>query len=82
MHMVENMCLYNRAVRPGNWALNLYALEEFVKYFFELNKLNYDWMIPIYLAEMSLLKRRYPEIWSEFSNGNRVVNKKTSPFVP
>ena len=34
-------------------------------------------MIPIYLAEMSQLNRTYPEIWLEFSNGNRVVNKNT-----
>ena len=38
-------------------------------------------MIPIYLAEMSQLDRTYPEIWSEFSNGNRVVNKTTIPFL-
>ena len=43
-------------------------------------KLNYARMILIYLAEMSRLERTYPEIWSEFSNGNRVVNKNTIPF--
>ena len=37
-------------------------------------------MIPIYLAEMSQLERTYSEIWSEFSNGNLVVNKNTIPF--
>ena len=29
---------------------------------------------------MSQLERTYSEIWSEFSNGNRVVNKNTIPF--
>ena len=52
------------------------ALEEFVA----LDELNYARMIPIYLTEMSQLERTYPEIWSEFSNGNRVVNKKTHPL--
>ena len=37
-------------------------------------------MIPIYLEEMSQSERTYPEIWSEFSNGNQVVNKNTIPF--
>ena len=37
-------------------------------------------MIPIYFAEMSELEGKYSEIWSEFSNGNRVVNKNTIPF--
>ena len=69
-----NICiyLYIRAVRTGNLALYLSALEEFVKYFFTLDKLNYARMIPIYLAEMSQLEGTYSEIWSEFSNGNRV----------
>ena len=51
------MCLYIRAVRTGNWALHLSALEEFVAYFFALDKLNYTRMIPIYLAEKAQLER-------------------------
>ena len=60
--------------------MHLSALEEFVKYFFALDKLNYGKVIPIYIAEMSQLERTYPEIWSEFSNGNWVVNKNTILF--
>ena len=56
------------------------AFAEFVKYFFALEKLIYARMIPIYLAEMSQLERTYPEIWSDFSNGNRVAIKNTIPF--
>ena len=37
-------------------------------------------MIPIYLAEMSELERTYPDIWSEFSNVNRVAIKNTISF--
>ena len=58
----------------------LSALEEFVKYIFALDKLNYARMIPIYLAEMSQLEGTYSEVWSEFSNGNRFVNKNAIPF--
>ena len=64
MHMVVVIGLYIRAVRTGNSAWHLSALEEFVKYFFDLDKLNYVRMIPIYLAEISQLERTYPEIWS------------------
>ena len=60
--------------------MHLSALAEFVKYFFALDKLNYARMIPIYLAEMSKLKRTYPEIWSEFSNGHLVAIKYAIPF--
>ena len=51
-----------------------------MKYLLALDKLNYARMIAIYLAEMSKLERTYREIWSEFSNENRVVNKNTIPF--
>ena len=61
--------------------MHLFALEEFVKYFFALDKLNYAKMTPIYLTEMSQLERTYPEIWSVFSNGNWVVNKKHQPLL-
>ena len=48
MNMLGVMCLYIRAVRTGT-ALHLSALEEFVKYFFAGDKLNYSRVIPIYL---------------------------------
>ena len=60
--------------------MHLSALEGCVKYFFALDKLNYARMIPIYLAEMSQLERTYPEIWTEFTNGNPIANKNTLPF--
>ena len=81
MHIVGVMCLYIRDARTANWALHLSALAEFVKYFFALDKLNYANMIPIYLAELSQLERTYPDIWPEFSNGNRVAVKNAFYFV-
>ena len=32
-------------------------------------------MIPVYLAEMEIVKETDPEIYQEFQNGNWVVNK-------
>ena len=32
-------------------------------------------MIPVYLAEMKIVKETDPEIYQEFQNGNWVVNK-------
>lgn len=37
-------------------------------------------MIPLYLAEMKKLKETDPDIWTQFVNGNWVVNKKCNPF--
>ena len=37
--------------------------------------LNYAHMIPVYLAEMEIVKETDPEIYQEFQNGNWVVKK-------
>ena len=46
-----------------------------MKYFFVHDMLNYARMIPVYLAEMDIVKKTDPEIYQEFQNGNWVVNK-------
>ena len=46
-----------------------------MKYFFAQDMLNYAHMIPVYLAEMKIVKETDPEIYQEFQNGNWVVNK-------
>ena len=73
MAMVMEM-MFIRAVRTGDWNLHLEALQLFVKYFFAHDMLNYARMIPVYLAEMEIVKETDPEIYQEFQNGNWVVN--------
>ena len=46
-----------------------------MKYFFAQDMLNYAHMIPVYLAEMKIVKETDPNIYQEFQNGNWVVNK-------
>ena len=75
MAMVLEMMTFIRAVRTGDWDLHLEALKLFVKYFFAHDMLNYARMIPVYLAEMEIMKDPDPEIYQEFQNGNWVVNK-------
>ena len=80
MHMVGVMCcileLYGLLIEH---CISL-CLGGICQNFFAVDKLNYARMIPIYLAEMSQLEGTYSKIWSEFSNGNWVVNKNTIPF--
>ena len=81
MAMVMEMMMFIRAVRTGDWDLHLEALQLFVKYFFAHDMLNYARMIPLYLAEMEIVKETDPEIYQEFQNGNWVVNKNAKvPF--
>ena len=64
MAMVMEMMTFIRAVRTGDWDLHLEALQLFVKYFFAHDMLNYACMIPVYLAEMEIVKETDPEIYS------------------
>ena len=75
MAMVMEMMTFIRAVRTGDWDLHLEALQLFVKYFFAHDMLKYARMIPVYLAEMEMVKETDPEIYHEFQKGSWVVNK-------
>ena len=75
MCMIMEMFAFIRSVRSGNWKLHLITLEQFTKYFFAHDRLNYSRMIPLYLAEMASLEASDPSIHQEFMNGNWVVNK-------
>ena len=78
MRMVMEMMTFVRAVRTGDWAPHLEALQAFTKYYFAHDMFNYARMIPVYLAEMAKLKETDPEIYEEFQQGNWVVNKNSS----
>ena len=51
------------------------SLQLFVKYFFAQDLLNYARMIPVYLAEVKIVKDTDPEIYQKLQNGDWVVNK-------
>lgn len=78
--MVDSMLLFIRAVRSSNWKLHLIALDDFCKYFFALDQLNYVRMIPLYLHQMYQLKISNEQLWLDFKKGNWVVNRFAFPF--
>ncbi|KAJ8891559.1 hypothetical protein PR048_004087 [Dryococelus australis] len=80
MYMVDTVLLFIRSVRTADWELPLESLEEFVKYFFCLGLINYANMTGWYLVDMKLLETKHPDVWTEFSRGNWVVNKTNVPF--
>ena len=81
MKMVENLILFIRASREGNWKLHLASLDSFVKYFFAHDLHNYARYIPIYLAEMCSLEESEPEIWQYLDAGNFSIQKTKVPFT-
>ena len=81
MQIILDMLLFIRAVQTADWLLHLEVLENFTKYFFARDKLNYAHMMPLYLAEMDSLKMNDLDILQEFLQGNWVVNKNEEvPF--
>ena len=64
------MITFIRAVRTGDWDLHLEALRLFLKNFFAHDMFNFARMIPVYLAEMEIVKGTDPEIYQGFQNGN------------
>ena len=75
MCMILEMMMFIREVHTAIWSLHLQALEIITKYFFVHDRLNYSWMIPLYLAGMKSLKSTDLDINAELQNGNWVVNK-------
>ena len=81
MCMAMEMLAFIRAVRFGDWSVNLTTPEMFTKYFFAHDRIDYASMIPVYLAEMSFLKESDPEIYEGSIQGKWVVNKNAQvPF--
>ena len=79
-HCMETL-QFIRAVRTGDWKLHLQSLQDFTKYFFAHDCLNYARMIPLYLAEIICLPTTDPDVYREFLSGNWVVDKNSSvPF--
>ena len=67
-----------RAVRTGDWRLDLTSLQLFTKYFqyfFAHDRLKYARMIPLNFAEMKCCQCPDPEIYEQFCEGNWVGNK-------
>ncbi|KAL9978623.1 hypothetical protein ACROYT_G016160 [Oculina patagonica] len=81
MQMVMEMTQFIRAVRTGDWQLHLTWLQvTWLYFFFAHDRKNYARMIPLCLAETSMLPESDPEIYEEFRKGNWAVNK--NPDVP
>lgn len=78
--MVENMLQFLRAVRTSNWELHIAALQDFSKYFFAMDQINYARMIPWYIHEVLEIKENDNELWEDFQKGNWVANRSSIPF--
>ena len=80
MEMYEVFLLFVRASRQGLWQLHLSSLNEFTKFFFSFDQINYARMSPLYLATMHDLQTSDKESWS-YLEQNYSIFKSPIPFV-
>lgn len=80
MKMFENLLLFIRSLRDNSWRLPLSSLNDFIKYFFVHDQLNYARLTPIYIATMLQLEHKDTESW-EYLSDNFSINKNGIPFT-
>ena len=80
MKVFEILILFIRASRQNDWNLHLASLNDFCKYFFAHDQLNYARMTPLYLANMTKLKTSDYEIWQYLEENFSIIKSKI-PFV-
>ena len=81
MKQVESLLHLIRASRQGECELHLGALEENVKYYFAHDLYKYSRLVPVYLAQMQLLKSTDRETWNALEGGDFIVTKSGIPFT-
>ena len=75
MKQVESLLHLIRTSRQGEWELHLGALEENVKYYFAHDLYKYSRLVPVYLAQMQLLKSTDRQTWNALEGGDFIVTK-------
>ena len=78
--MFQVILLFIRELRENLWQLHLSLMNDFAKYFFEHNQLNYARMTPLYLANMMDIKENDVQTW-EYLKDNFSASKSEIPFT-
>ena len=78
---VESLLRLISSCRSGDWEGYLAALENFIKFFFAHDLLNYSRLMPVYVAQMHALKKDDPATWEALKTGDFVVSKSEVPFT-
>ncbi|XP_038063921.1 uncharacterized protein LOC119734467 [Patiria miniata] len=76
LEMVENVLLFVKATRDGDWALHLAAVRALVPWMFSYDRTNYSRYLPVYWLEMKSLEKTHPFVLNEFQIGNFAVQRQ------
>ena len=78
LDMVENVLLFIRATREGDWQLHLASVRALLPWMFAYDRTNYARYLPVYWMEMSQLPTTHPYIYEELMKGHFGVQRQDS----
>ena len=78
--MVSILLRFTRAIREGNWDLDLSSFSEMLPYFAAFDHSNYTRLGVIFLADMKMLPQTAPEVQQAFERGDFVTRETASTF--
>ena len=76
LEMVEDVLLFIRATRDGNWSLHLAAVRALLPWMFAYNRTNYSRYLPVYWFEMNNLATTNPFVHQELMKGDFAVQRQ------
>ena len=79
--MVQLLLQFIRAERTIDWNLHLSATASMTPHVFAMDRQNYSWWLPIYLADMDLLPQVHPVVYHEFMSGNHAISRSSQTQV-
>ena len=78
LDMVENILLFIRATREGDWQLHLASVRALLPWMFAYDRTNYARYLPVYWMEMSQLPTTHPYIYEELMKGHFGIQRQNS----
>ena len=79
--MVQLLLQFIRAERTIDWNLHLSATASMTPHVFAMDRQNYSWWLPIYLADMDLMPQVHPVVYHEFMSGNHAISRSSQTQV-
>ena len=74
------MCRFIRSLREGDFRLYVQVCDELCSWFHVMDHTNYARWLPVHVRDMVQLPTKHPQVYTEFLNGNFVVQRSPHKF--
>lgn len=81
LDMVENLLLFLRATREGNWDLHLASVRRMLPWLFAYDHINYSRYLSVYWLEMRELRNTHPSVHQQCIDGQFAVQRSENTFA-